>query len=430
MAERTEFDLFAYIFNREGETEEASTEPQEKQLHIMDFTVDNDEDGASNSTAAVLKGDRPRRAQPDRLQEPKIDQCNYITTAKRGEFDLFAYIFNRDGEEDQTPTEPEEEDVPLMNLTVDSDGASNSSGVVIQQDHPQSSSRQPRRTQSGQLLEPATDSEEEQDEDEHSSYDEARNRGRHSNVYSLGIMKFSQLEEKYKEGAQRVLDLYRDEKQQALVRICSHFMSGKCRYMSKFSRDLSRHIKCRHPNEKHPGYKITQYPGFRDLKANDFVTKTYSELKKTDPQLAEEVLTVYKRPQNKSKQKVHLCGHFVRGKCQYLSTNTGNVKTHMASRHSRTLPMIKIVGYPGERAKFSYEYEKMTYAELKRKRSNVADEVLKCYYDHNCRHKVHLCGSCDYFSKDAGQVRDHVARRHPPTTRVYKIIEYPRLKLD
>ena len=408
----------------------------------MNLTEKSDEVDASNSTAAVLKQrKRPRRARPDQLQGLRIDQCS--NAAEKKEFDLFAYIFNRDGEEDEPTTEPQEEDAHL-DLTVDSDedGASNSTAAVIQPQQPQSS-RLPRRTQPSKLQEPATDSEKEEDDgdgDDESSDEEASSssrtrpvqtetngRGSKSNFYPLEIMKFNQLEEKDKEGAQRVLDLYRDERRRAFVHICSHFMSGKCRYMSKDTRDLSRHMKYHHPNEKHPGYKITQYPGFKDLKAHDFVTKPYSQLKQTDPQLAKEVLALYKRPQNKKKQKVHLCGHFVRGKCQYLSTNTGNVKTHMASRHSRTLPMIKIVGYPGERAKFSYEYEKMTYAELKRKRSNVADEVLKCYYDHNCRHKVHLCGACDYFSKVARHVRDHVARYHPPTTCVYKIIEYPRL---
>ena len=424
MAERKEFDLFAYIFNREGETEEASRE--EKHVPLVELTVDNYEDDASNSSDVVIKqGYQPRRTQPDRLQGPKIDQWNNITTAKRGEFDLFAYIFNRDGEEDQ----PQEEDSPLVDLTVDSD-----------EDQSQSSSRQPGRTQTGP--EPATDSEE-QDEDEDSSYDEAssssrrravktgaRSRGRHSNVYSLEMMKFNQLEEKDKEGAQRVLDLYRDERQQAFVHICSRFMSGKCRFMSKSSQNLSRHMKSRHPKEKHPGYKITQYPGFKDLKAHDFVTKPYSQLKQTDPQLAKEVLALYKRPQNKKKQKVHLCGHFDRGKCQYLSTNTGHVKSHMAKKHSRALPMIKIVGCPGVKEKTYYKYEQMTYAEVKSKRSNLADEVLKYYYENKFRGKVHLCGSCDYFSYSGQAVRDHIASHHPPTTHVYKIIEYPPLALD
>ena len=97
-----------------------------------------------------------------------MDQGSNFTMAERGEFDLFAYIFNRDGEEDQPSTERQKEDVPLVDLTVDSDedGASNSTAAVIQQDQPQRTSRQPRRTQIGQLPEPATDSEEEQNEDE------------------------------------------------------------------------------------------------------------------------------------------------------------------------------------------------------------------------------------------------------------------------
>ena len=92
--------------------------------------------------------------------------------------------------------------------------------------------------------------------------------------------------------------------------------------------------------------------------------------------------------------------------------------------------MIKVVSYPGEREKTYHEYEQMTYAELKSKRRKVAGKVLKYYYENNFRGKVHLCGSCDYFSYDGKAVRDHVASHHPPTTRVYKIIEYPRLERD
>ena len=451
MAERKEFDLFAYIFNREGETEEASRE--EKHVPLVELTVDNDEDGGSNSSGVVIKQEyHPRRTQPDQLKGPKIDQCSNNTTAKRREFDLFAYIFNRDGEEDGPTTEAQKEDVPLMNFTVnsDEDGGSNSSGVVIKQDQPQSSSRLPRRAQPRMLQEPATDSEKEQDEDEDSSYDEesssddeassssrrrpvkrgAISRGRHSNVYSFESITFSQLEQKDREGAQRVLDLYRDERQNGYVRTCSRFMSGKCRFMSKSSTDVFRHMKSRHPNEKHPGYKITQYPGFKDLKAHDFVTKPYSQWKRTDPRLAEEALALYTRPQNKKKQKVHLCGHFILGKCQYFSLRAREVKGHMARKHSRALPMIKIVGYPGERERTRHSYDQMTYAELKSKRSKVADQVLKYYYENKFRGKVHLCGSCDYFSYASTVVRDHVARHHPTTTRIYKIIQYPRLEFD
>ena len=370
-----------------------------------------------------------------------VDQCSKDTTAKKREFDIFNYIFNREGEADEPPTEPTEEQLPLMNLTVnsDEDDVSNPTLAVIQPQQPQSS-RLPRRAQPSKLQEPTTDSEEEDEDssDEEASSSsgtrpvktEASSRERKSNVHSLESIKFNQLEEKDKDGAKLVLDLYRDERQRCSVHVCSRFMSGKCRFMTKSSRNLSTHMKCRHPNAKHPGYKIIQYPGFKDLKAYDFVTKPYSQLKQTDPRLAEEVLALYKRPQNKKRRKVHLCGHFDRGKCEYFSTHTGTVKTHMARKHSRTLPMIKVVGYPGERKRTFYKYEQMTYAELKRKRSNVADEVLKYYYGHNCPGKVHLCGSCDYFSYCGKVVRDHIASHHPPTTRVYKIIEYPRLERD
>ena len=380
----------------------------------------------------------------------------HLTMADGSELDFFdIFVFDRDEEAGGQQSELQEEHVPLIDLTVDSDddGPSNSTPPVVQQDQPQSSSRQPRGAQPGQGQEPATDSEDgddeesskdkESSEDEDSSDDEAssssnrrpvktgaRNRGSRGNSYPLEIITFSQLEQKDKDGAQRVLDLYRDERMNGSVLICSRFMSGKCRYMSTNSTNVLRHMKSRHPKEKHPVYQITQYPGFKDCKTNDFVTQSYPELKKTDPKLADEVLALYKRPQNKSKQKVHLCGHFVRGKCQYLSTNTSDVKSHMSSKHSRTLPMIKIVGYPGERKRTYHEYEQMTHAELKSKRSKVADQVLKYYYHYNCQRKVHLCGSCDFFSNATNAVRHHVARRHPPTTRVYKIIDYPSLALD
>ena len=74
---------------------------------------------------------------------------------------------------------------------------------------------------------------------------------------------------------------------------------------------------------------------------------------------------------------------------------------------------IPPVGYPGQRERTHHEYEQMIYAELKSKRSKVADEALKYYYDHNCHGKVHLCGSCDFFSYASSVVRDHVARYHP-----------------
>ena len=153
--------------------------------------------------------------------------------AERREIDLFAFIFNSDGEEDELPTEPLDEDAPLVDLTVDSDedGASNSA-AVIQQKQPQSS-RQPRRAQTGQLPEPGTDSEDEDKEKDDDESDEetssslrkrpvkrgAKSRGR--NVHSFESITFSQLEEKDKEGAQRVLDLYRDERMNGSVRVCN-----------------------------------------------------------------------------------------------------------------------------------------------------------------------------------------------------------------
>ena len=107
------------------------------------------------------------------------------------------------------------------------------------------------------LQEPATDSEDEgegeeegdegdDDDDDESSNEEAtssskrravktgaRSRVRKSNIHSLESITFSQLEEKDKKGAQRVLVHYKDDGRQGCVNLCGHFMSGKCRYMSK-----------------------------------------------------------------------------------------------------------------------------------------------------------------------------------------------------
>ena len=38
----------------------------------------------------------------------------------------------------------------------------------------------------------------------------------------------------------------------------------------------------------------------------------------------------------------------------------------MAGNRSRTLPMIKIVGYPGEIKRTFYKYEQMTYTKRKK----------------------------------------------------------------
>ena len=92
--------------------------------------------------------------------------------------------------------------------------------------------------------------------------------------------------------------------------------------------------------------------------------------------------------------------------------------------------MIKVVGYPGGRERTRHKYKQMTYADLKSKRSKVAGEVLTYYHDQNRRRKVHLCGSCDYFSNNGSHVREHIAFHHPPTTAIYKIIQYPRLELN
>ena len=86
MADRREFDLFPYIFNRDGEDDEPTTELQED-VALMNPTVKSDEDDASNSRAAVLKqGDQSRRAQPDQLQEPKSREENSTssTTSSTG----------------------------------------------------------------------------------------------------------------------------------------------------------------------------------------------------------------------------------------------------------------------------------------------------------------------------------------------------------
>ena len=247
------------------------------------------------------------------------DDASTIAMSEKKKLDFFdVFVFDSDEEEEGLTTEPQGEHVPLIDLTVDSDddGPSNSTPGVVQQEQAQSSSRQPRGVQPGQGQEPATDSEDEEDddddeessEDEDSSDDEASSSSnrrpvktgarRKGNVHSLETITFSQFEEKDKDGAQRVLDFYRDDRRQALVHICSLFMGGKCTYMCKDTRDLSRHMKSFHPKEKHPGYKITEYPGFEDRKVYDFVTKTYSELKKTDSKLADEALALYTRPQN------------------------------------------------------------------------------------------------------------------------------------
>ena len=106
-----------------------------------------------------------------------VDQCINIAMANRREFDLFTFIFNSDGEEDEPTAEPQYS--PLVYLTVDSDeeGASNWA-AVMQQNQPQSSSRLPRRAQPSKLQEPATDLEEEDDDDDDESDEDASSSSR------------------------------------------------------------------------------------------------------------------------------------------------------------------------------------------------------------------------------------------------------------
>ena len=59
MAERKEFDLFAYIFNREGEIDQPST--QEEHLPRVEATVDRGEDDANNPTPAVIQPEEPAK---------------------------------------------------------------------------------------------------------------------------------------------------------------------------------------------------------------------------------------------------------------------------------------------------------------------------------------------------------------------------------
>ena len=326
MAEEKEFDLFAYIFKREGEENRSRTEPQEEDSPLDNVTMDSDEDDASNSMAAATE----QGSQPDQLQEAEINKCeSNVVMAEEKEFDLFAYISNREGETDQPSTKRQEEHLPITDFTADSDedATSNSTAALIQPNQPQSSSRLPRKAQPSKLQEP--------------------------------------------------------------VRISKPWTSWPSRIL------------------------IENFSIERDW-----------------PPVAKEVLALYTRPQNKKKQKVHLCSHFALGKCNYFSTSTSAMKMHMTRRHSKTLPMIKIIGYPGQSEKTSHTYQHMTWAELKRERSEVADEILKYYYENNYRGKVHLCGSCNFYSYNGTVVLTHVASHHPPTTRVYKISEYPPLPLD
>lgn len=129
---------------------------------------------------------------------------------------------------------------------------------------------------------------------------------------------------------------------------------------------------------------------------------------KTHPQLAKEVLHLYNRPQNKNKSKVYICGYFLQAKCNHLSISTSNLRSHVVtltyfwwSKWSTTLEP--------ERELLTNTNTWLTHAKLKKERGNVAQDILKCYYDHEWHSKIHLCGYCDYFSRFSANVRSHVA---------------------
>ena len=258
--------LDIFIFDMDEEENEPLDQVAQD-VPLVDLTSDSDDEPQQANNAAANEATGQGEEQEKRVEQP--DQS--------------------DGNKDEdTETEIEDEE------------SSEEATGMIQQEEQQTSMGHQRKLQPGRLREP-TDSEDEdegededgescEDEDDSSSSsdeDEAplrkqsertlkRTRPRKDWGWSLKAISFAQLKSKNKKGAQRVLHYYKYDKQSGRVHVCSRFIRGKCGYMCKFSRHLYSHMKNNHPDDKHPGYKIFNYPGSRDYKV---VTKPYNELK-------------------------------------------------------------------------------------------------------------------------------------------------------
>ena len=258
------------------------------------------------------------------------------------------------------------------------------------------------------------------------------------------IMSYSQLEEKNRYKAKEVLDFHKDMKQHGNVLLCGLFLKGKCDYLTKDSRRILNHM-INHLEKNIPlPLKIVNYPcNYKDKKIYKYLIKTYCDLKKDRPALAKKVLALYKEQWNKNKWNknkwnVHLCGLYLKGKCEYFNTNSRNVRSHISYNHSseKSVQIIKIISYPGcGKTKIPVMTELMTYSQLKEKNEPLAERVLKYYYGHK-KHtrgcKIHICfrclnDKCDIISTSAWIIRGHMKRKHSKRTSapIYKIINYP-----
>ena len=120
-------------------------------------------------------------------------------------------------------------------------------------------------------------------------------------------------------------------------------------------------------------------------------------------------------------------------KCKYISCRASDVKGHISCMHPKqSIPIIKIVGYPGSKQINPLHYVGMTHAKLHQKDPKLAQQALYLFYKHNCNNRVHFCGltiesQCDYVSVITTSVHKHIKRNHPveKPVQIYKITEYP-----
>ena len=132
---------------------------------------------------------------------------------------------------------------------------------------------------------------------------------------------------------------------------------------------------------------------------------------------------------------VHLCGLYLQGKCQYISFRGINVRSHIARRHQNeeSVQVVKVVSYPGCKIKTPVQYSLMTYEELKEKKPELAERVLKTYYEEKRRKcKIRVCSlylndKCKYITGETSHIRQHMQSRHPcqSSQTIYKIVQYP-----
>ena len=134
----------------------------------------------------------------------------------------------------------------------------------------------------------------------------------------------------------KVLNYCNDPKSYGCIHVYRWFPYGKCKYISKTSRQVLNNMQCHGDNDLSMA-KIVGYP----------VIMTHAKMKQKDPILAQRALDMYYESNHIA--RVHFCGLTIKGQCEYASKRSTDVPRRIKNNHSRTKEPVaayKITQYP------------------------------------------------------------------------------------